>query len=92
VAYWAEAYHACPIWQSLASTCRRSVASARPVHPHGSDYKPPHRELEEAARGVVLTGEALGAVATDGVDGGNGSQVSEGTNSLAPCNTHFLQE
>jgi hypothetical protein len=68
------------------------AGGAWPVHLHGSDYKPPHRELEEAARGVVLTGEALGAAATDGVDGGNGSQVSEGTNSLAPCNTHFLQE
>jgi hypothetical protein len=37
-----------------------------------------------AARGVVLTGEAVGAATTDGVNGGNGSQVGEGAPSPAP--------
>jgi hypothetical protein len=37
-----------------------------------------------AAGGVVLTGEAVGAATTDGVNGGNGSQVGEGAPSPAP--------
>jgi hypothetical protein len=48
----------------------------RLIHPHGSGYKPLHWDLEEAAGGGVLTGEAVRVVATD--DDGNGSQVGEG--------------
>jgi hypothetical protein len=40
-------------------------------HPHGSSYKQEHQNLDEVAGERVLTGEAVGAVATDGVKGGN---------------------
>jgi predicted RecA/RadA family phage recombinase len=36
------------------------------------------------ARNRVLTGEAVGVAATDGVDSGNGSKVGEGAPRLAP--------
>jgi hypothetical protein len=55
----------------------------RLIHPHGSSYKPLHRDLEEAIEGGVPTGEAVGAVATDSVDDGNSSQVGEGAPSPA---------
>jgi hypothetical protein len=46
-----------------------------PGHPHGSMYEPQHPNLEEVARKVVLTGEAVGAMATDDVEGGNDFKV-----------------
>jgi hypothetical protein len=40
-------------------------------HPHGSNYKPQHQNLEEVAGERVHIDEAVGAAATDDVDGGN---------------------
>jgi hypothetical protein len=40
-------------------------------HPHGSLYMPQHEELGEGGRNGVLTGEAVGVVAADGIEGGN---------------------
>jgi hypothetical protein len=37
-------------------------------HPHNSGYKPLHQNLEGAAGERVLTGEVVGAVATDSVE------------------------
>jgi hypothetical protein len=42
-----------------------------------------HGDQDEAAEKGVLTGEAVGAVATDGIEGGNDSQVGEGARSSA---------
>jgi hypothetical protein len=39
---------------------------------------PLHRDLDEVAEKVVLTGEAVGATTIDDVEGGNDSQVGEG--------------
>jgi hypothetical protein len=44
---------------------------------------PLHLDLHEVVEKGVLTGEAVGVAATDGVNGGNGSQVGEGAPSLA---------
>jgi hypothetical protein len=52
-------------------------------HPHGSGYKPQHRDLEKVARERVITGEAVRAATTDGVEGGNNFQVGEGAPSPA---------
>jgi hypothetical protein len=49
-----------------------------------STYMLLNLDLHEVARKGVLTGEAVGAVATDGVDGGNSVVVEEGAPSLAP--------
>jgi hypothetical protein len=40
-------------------------------HPHGSSYEPQHLNLEEVAGNRGLTGEAVGAAATDDIEGGN---------------------
>jgi hypothetical protein len=53
-------------------------------HPHGSSYEPQHLNLEEVAENRDLTGAAVGAVATDGVDGGNCSKIREGAPSPSP--------
>jgi hypothetical protein len=42
-------------------------------HPHGSSSELQHLNIEEVARNRDLTGEAVRAIATDGVEGGNGS-------------------
>jgi hypothetical protein len=42
-------------------------------HLRYSGYTPLHQDLDEVARKVVLTGEAIGAATTDGVEGGNDS-------------------
>jgi hypothetical protein len=42
------------------------------AHPHGSSYEPQHLNLEEVAGKRGLTGEAVRAVATDVIKGGNG--------------------
>jgi hypothetical protein len=38
---------------------------------------PLHLDLHEVARKGVLTDEAVGAMASDGIDGGDSSQVHE---------------
>jgi hypothetical protein len=48
-----------------------------------SPYTPLHLNLHEVAGKGVLTGEAVGAAATDGIDGGNGTHVGEGAPSPA---------
>jgi hypothetical protein len=53
-----------------------------PRHPHQSIYEPQHPNLEEVAGQGVLIGEAVGAVATDGVKGGNDFKVREDARSL----------
>jgi hypothetical protein len=50
---------------------------------HALVYTPLHLDLHEVVGKGVLTGETVGAAATDGVYGGNGSQVGEGTPSPA---------
>jgi hypothetical protein len=40
-------------------------------HPHRSLYKPQYKELGEGGRSGVLTGEAVGVVVADDVEGGN---------------------
>jgi hypothetical protein len=50
---------------------------------HSSAYTPLHLDLHEVVEKGVLPGEAVGVAATDGVNGGNGSQVGEGAPSLA---------
>jgi hypothetical protein len=47
-------------------------------HLHSSGYKLQHRDLEKVAGERVLTGEVVGAAATDDVEGGNDFQVREG--------------
>jgi hypothetical protein len=42
-------------------------------HPHGSSYELQHLNIEEVARNRDLTGEAVRAIATDGVEGENGN-------------------
>jgi hypothetical protein len=41
------------------------------AHPHGSSYEPERLNPEEVSGKRGLTGEAVGVVATNGVDGGN---------------------
>jgi hypothetical protein len=53
-----------------------------------SAYMPLHLDLHEVARKGVLTGEAVGAAATDDADGGNGVELEEGAPSLAPLAVH----
>jgi hypothetical protein len=48
-----------------------------------SDYTLLHLDLHKVAKKGVLTGKAVGAVATDDVDGGNGIEVEEGAPSPA---------
>jgi hypothetical protein len=55
----------------------------RQILPRYSGYMPQHGDQDEAAEKGVLTGEAVGAVATDGIEGGNDSQVGEGARSSA---------
>jgi hypothetical protein len=38
---------------------------------HGTNYKPQHEDLGEGGQREVLTGEAVGVVAADGVEGEN---------------------
>jgi pyruvate carboxylase len=45
---------------------------------------PLHLDVHKVAGKGVLTGEAVGAAATDNVDGGNGVELEEATPSLAP--------
>jgi pyruvate carboxylase len=45
---------------------------------------PLHLDVHKVAGKGVLTGEAVGAAATDSVDGGNGVELEEATPSLAP--------
>jgi hypothetical protein len=42
-------------------------------HPRYSGCMLLHQDLDEVARKVVLTSEAIGAATTDGVEGGNDS-------------------
>jgi hypothetical protein len=53
-------------------------------HPHGSSYLLLHPNLKEVAGKRVLTGEKVGATATNNVDGRNGTKVEEGAPSPAP--------
>jgi hypothetical protein len=41
------------------------------AHPHGSSYEPERLNPEEVSGKRGLTGEAVGVVATNDVDGGN---------------------
>jgi hypothetical protein len=50
----------------------------RQGHHHYSGYTSLHQDLDKVAEKGVLTGEAVGVAATNGVEGGNGSQVGEG--------------
>jgi hypothetical protein len=45
--------------------------------PHRSLYEPRHQELDEMAEKRARTGNAVKAVATDDVEGGNGFKVRE---------------
>jgi hypothetical protein len=54
------------------------------AHPNGSSYELQHLNLEEVAGKRGLTGEAVKAVATDDVEGGNCGEVREGAPSSAP--------
>jgi hypothetical protein len=40
---------------------------------HGTSYKPQHGDLGEGGRREVLTGEAVGVAAADGIEGENSS-------------------
>jgi hypothetical protein len=48
-----------------------------------SDYTLLHLDLHKVAKKGVLTGKAVGAVATDDADGGNDIEVEEGAPSPA---------
>jgi hypothetical protein len=48
-----------------------------------SAYTPLYLDLHEVVRKGVLIGEVVRAVATDGIDDGNGVEVEEGAPSLA---------
>jgi hypothetical protein len=56
--------------------------SFNPSQPLGSIYEPQHLNLEEVSEKGVLTDEAVGAAATDSVDGGNDFKVGEDEPSL----------
>jgi hypothetical protein len=47
-------------------------------------YMPLHQAQAEVAKKRVLTSKAVGAMVTDGVNGGNGIQGGEGLPNLVP--------
>jgi hypothetical protein len=97
VAYWAEAQLASPRRRPLDGPCRWCTSALGVAcselerrygfhlsHPHGSSYESQYLNLGKVAGNRGLTGEAVRAVATDDVDGGNDSKVREGTHRSSP--------
>jgi hypothetical protein len=79
VAYCAEAQQAGP-WRGQytqrgkltdASPNLKRQHGFHPAPPHGSSYEPQHLNLDEVTAKRGLTGEAVGAAATDDVERGN---------------------